>query len=293
MTATLVVCAAPLAGPAGAGDNNVTVGSVDRGSAKKLSYRSATHLDTSPTSVGYAAAQCPGERLVTGGGGGIEGTGDAFIIDTAPDFLADEVPASPRQAWTTGLYNAAGLAKDVSSHAVCAKPGSLRFAKRSKGPTTDGIALGTKARCPGETQVLGGGIHNEDNIGQILASAPFDGGDADGRRDDGWRARVVPAQDGRTIHVRATCSGSFDLAYRSSETGGTGALSTEAACPDGAAATGGGAEVTGASGGRLNDTGPADDLSDPDVTPDDRWRGAASVSTAAARTLSVHAICKK
>jgi hypothetical protein len=261
------------------------------GSSNGLAYRSATWENADSNNI-YAAAYCPGKRVVTGGGGDVGPTAnDAWIIDSGPDFFdAIYVPQSPRKAWTTGVKNTAPPVTDVTGYAVCAKARGLQFIKKTKGVTVQGDTFGVMVRCPSGTSVTGGGFDSEGNIDETLVTAPFDSGDRGTKPDDGWRVRIIAAQDDRQVTARAICSRRLDLAYRqNSHDLGLGD-SLAANCPSDAAVTGGGAAVKG-NVGRLRQSIPEDRGTDPDDVPDDRWRSAANGGLSTS-TWRVFAICK-
>lgn len=263
----------------------------DLGSEHGVSYRSATYEDVDAGSIAYGVAQCPDGTVRTGGGGAVDGpTSEAWISDSGPEFLNDaDVPPKPRQAWTTGITNGAGAAKDVTGDAICAKPKLLRFAKHRKGTTVQDEPFKVKARCPRGTDLVGGGFDSEGNMDQTLISAPFDGGDGDGRPDDGWTARILASQDSRHVRVRVICSDRLDLAYRTETDTGDGTISAEAICPPGSVLTGGGATLSGDEGGFPHDSEPID-FGDVDTVPGDGWNGVAFA--AADRTITTTVICK-
>jgi hypothetical protein len=98
----------------------------------------------------------------------------------------------------------------MTAFAVCAKSGSF---KRPEGVTSIPLYSQASKRvaCPAGTTVVGGGAFiftPPDDTQTFLASTePFDGPDADSRRDDGWLASATNETDtDAPMFVYAICA---------------------------------------------------------------------------------------
>jgi hypothetical protein len=260
------------------------------GKVHGLTYRSAT-FSGSAFGNAYLAAVCPGEKVLTGGGGDTgDGSGNTWIIDAGPDWFEQiYVPPSKRKAFTTGIHSETSDPVNASSYAICAAPRGLRMRSKSRGTTVMDQPFSAKAKCKHGASVAGGGFYSEGNQDYVLASAPFDGRDKDPTPDDGWRAKIIAAQGDRTVFVYANCTKKMDLAYRQKTFDlGLGG-SRDVSCPPDRAASGGGAAVAG-SIGSIWKSRPEDGV-DPNLVPDDGW-SAGSTGALTAETWTVYAICK-
>jgi hypothetical protein len=208
------------------------------------------------------------------------------------EFLADgEVPLKANQAWTTGVKSdASGTPIDFTGYAICRERQGLRFVKEIKGKTTLDKTFKTKVMCPGDSRVVSGGYDSGGNQDKTYASTPIDGKDSDKKPDDGWMARIVASQGDRNLRVRATCSSSLDLSYATNEVSDDGAISAEAACPNGTVLSGGGEKLTGDADslGTIYSMVPVD-IGDANSVPGDSWLAEAYAPVAA--TITTTAIC--
>ena len=257
------------------------------GSAGGLVYRSST---LQFAGAGDAIAACPDGRHVSGGGAFLDGSvTDGSIGGLAPDYISDEVSFKEAYAATGSVV---GLGQNIKTFAICAPAKDVEYRKKTDPFTTMGVPVELKARCPAGTHVTGGGIGrtgggSNDNL---LISAPYDGGDKDGKPDDGWRGRLVPTNTAQVVTLRAICSDALHLSYRREETTDSGTLALGAGCPTDSVATGGGVELTGDDGPDLHASIP-NDFGDTNTTPEDGWFARANASST--RTMTVHAICSR
>ena len=269
--------------------STLVVESVPEGSANGLSYRSATFPNAGAAK--YTVTFCPGSRVVSGGGAFVSGaTSEAPLIVAVPD-KPSEAKTPPRGSWTAGIDNLGGAAKTLKGFAVCARPrGIVRKTKVRVAPL-ELTSMTLKAPCPRGSSVLGGGFDTNYNDGRIRASAPYDGGDRGQTPDDGWQARALVG-DTREFQVTAICQkgrAQRRLVYRDRTADAeAGELFARTRCPDGAAATGGGAAIAGGTGAFLNSTYPDD--ADGDGNPEDAWSTYAY--SASSTPLTTFAVCK-
>ena len=248
------------AGVALAGSMVVT-DSDPRGSANGLTYRSADFGDASGGD--YTVTTCPGSKLVSGGGAYAGGSAaEARLIESGPYPHPNADKAPERGSWTASIFNDnTGAPKVLTGYAICTSP--RKVVRRVA--TRDGAAPGlvtASARCPAGSSVMGGGISQTSEAqARLLASAPLDGGDRDGRPDDGWRA-TSQLDALRDLVVYAVCQRGRRgkrLTYRTNRgPSETGISFVRARCPGGGAPTGGGARIDAPAGAFLNSSYPAD-----------------------------------
>ena len=283
----VAVAALAVAGAAVAG-STLVVESDPEGTSNGLSYRSATFPGADIAE--YAVTFCPGRRVVSGGGAFVSGvSSEAPLIRAVPDRPTDGKTA-PRKSWTTGINNLGASSKTLTGYAICARArGIVRSTKLRTAPVKN-ATLALKAPCPRGSSVLGGGVNTNYNDARILASAPYDGGDRGRTADDGWQGRAVTG-DTRDLQVTAIClkgRAQRRLVYRERTAESTGDLFRQAPCPEDAAATGGGAAISGGTGAFLNSVYPADTSGE--GTPDDAFSSFAWSATPA--SLTTTAICR-
>ena len=165
-----------------------------------------------------------------------------------------------------------------------------------------GVALGPtpsqtlQVRCPAGTSVAGGGMGLGFSDAAAIVIAPFNGGDGDEVKDDGWRWSFRASTGvGDGVSVYAACS-ERSLRYESTARrkllpGGKTATVT-ARCAPSQHVTGGGVAVTGRPGdAEVNSSYPID-LGDADSNPDDGWRARVLSTDGDPRKMRAHAICQ-
>jgi hypothetical protein len=290
-----VVLAGFAAQAAHAGDpGDILIDSVPEGSSNGLAYRSATFPAAATSQSVFAVAKCAKRKVLTGGGAFATGPAqDGRFLELGPNRISD-IPTKPRKSFTAQFENTSANPADATSFSICARKKGLSMETKATPEPDSNAVVNAKARCPKGTSVTGGGLTSESNEEYILASAPYDGNDADSKPDDGWRTSVVTGigQSDRQLRAHAFCSASFTLAYRSdTDTDVTLDGLAVADCPGRAAITGGGIAISGGAGAFVNTSAPVD-LGDPGDVPDDAWQGFAGVTTGS-RTLDVFAICRK
>lgn len=294
--AAVAVALAGLASKAAyAGDpGDFLIDSVNEGSSNGLAYRSATFPDAATSQSVFAVAKCAKRKVLTGGGAFATGPAqDGRFLELGPNRIND-IPTKPRKSFTAQFENANANPADATSFAICARKKGLSMETRATPEPDNDAVVSAKARCPKGTSVTGGGLTSDSNEEFILASAPYDGNDADPKPDDGWRTSVVTGigQPDRQLRAHAFCSSRFTLAYRrDTDTDVTLDGSALADCPGRAAITGGGIAISGGAGAFVNTSAPVDDAGAEDEVPDDAWQGSAGVTTGS-RRVDVYAICR-
>jgi hypothetical protein len=137
---------------------------------------------------------------------------------------------------------AAAILAPASAEAAVDSSGGFKYVT-----VTKQLKLGQpkvfKASCPQGTHVYGGGHYNNRGFGTVLPSHsyPDDSGDAGGKPDDGWKARVGGDGKRTRISVYAICARPAPV-YRQNTfnaPGGT-ATNTDVDCPPDTTALSGG-----------------------------------------------------
>jgi hypothetical protein len=153
-----------------------------------------------------------------------------------------------RRRVTLGLFGATVLGLLVPSPAGAAAFGTLSYQVQGPVATPVNGPRTVSAACPASSHVLGGGQYvfagNREAI--IHTSAPFDGGDADGIPDDGWRSTVDSLNSGHDqVTEYAICS-TRQPAYRSQTTALSAPAEVElrSNCPAADAVLGGGVSIS-------------------------------------------------
>lgn len=266
------------------------------GSSGGFNYRavSAT-LDSTDIDL---FAICNQSAAVVGGGVDVNGPakGSRITYGFPGDSYLD-ADSKPSDHWRGAAQEVGPVAsRRITTYAVCRKAGEAGIAYKSKqeADVPDGATVALKVRCPAGTSVASGG--SDVYRGTIPTSEPYDGGDADAKRDDGWRIRARNEEGSPyTVTAYAVClPHSIHLRYvkRSAKTPANAAKTLSATCRKGAAVVGGGQEIKGSTATRfVHSSKPVDTRSDANHTPDDRWRVTAVNLGGSAAKTTVHAIC--
>ena len=159
----------------------------------------------------YGSVACPSTEWSMLAGGGLIATGASWlaVIWPSDDGDADTILDD---GWSVAALDASGGTGGFYAFGICAI-GAGEVTTRH-GPGREGAAgavTTVSVRCSPGTHVVGGGAWVEGVAADVrlLASAPFDGPDADRTPDDGWKVRVyrVPATPSGTSSAWATCLG--------------------------------------------------------------------------------------
>lgn len=155
-----------------------------------------------------------------------------------------------------------------------------------------------KASCPEGDAAVGGGASITGDVAafSLNDSYPVDDlSDTDTVPDDGWRVHLDYAgQGGDNVTYSVMCLGDTPPAYRSKvvTVPASGSVKTQALCPKGRPAVGGGVFVTGtADKSHLVASRPWDS-GDAGKVPEDGWRGGVVNDSGEALSMTVHAICR-
>jgi hypothetical protein len=144
-------------------------------------------------------------------------------------------------------------------------------------------------RCPRGTVVTGGGVYLTGGTpaDEVASSAPYDGGDRDGRPDDGWFAEVNSGAPGGTMTTYAVCA-PFLVTYvsRTATVAPGKRQSATASCPAGETVIGGGARTGGTS--RKTTLGATTHAAFFRA-----WRGSANNGTGRAIEVTAIAVCMR
>jgi hypothetical protein len=142
-----------------------------------LSYVESASTNTNTGNQGFAAAVCPGSTYVIGGGAYSTGGFGAVAIGSSTP--------SGNASWReeTDVYSGP---QSHNAYAICdSTMPTLEFESKLIPP---GESRRVKADCAASRNVYGGGFLASPNYGNTntQSSRPFDDGDGDRDRDDGW-----------------------------------------------------------------------------------------------------------
>lgn len=190
-----------------------------------------TYYSDIDTSTGFftTTADCEnGSERVLGAG-----TFGPFFTRSEP-FDDEDGNTKPDDGWTFEFDGGGGGGATATVYAMCSadKPSYVTNAKRIE-PGETKVA---KAKCPRGTRVIGGGGVIPEAIkdaNRINSTFPYDAGDADTKRDDGWAIRVEDnAAEGGKLRANAVC---LDTPATYAEVGATlpanGTIFPSPACP--------------------------------------------------------------
>ena len=239
-----------------------------------------------------AKAACPAGTHVIGGGArpfdSELNVPYEFWLNRTAAYDGPDPDGTPDDGWIGRGFNWQGGSKRLVVSAICFA-GEVRYATKSvSGLPRKGMT--TQVPCPAGTHVAGGGASLSGNAerARLHTSYPYDSGDADQQRDDGWLARAYNSGGGtKTLTVQAMCVGFEPRYVASTATGNVEAVSPS--CPAGTHATGGGGKTSDSRAqGWLNGLLPFAAAAGP---PDDGFTAVVSRHNPSA-TLTGTAICK-
>jgi len=236
-------------------------------------------------------------------GGGMEFTNAAKAApergsqDPLDLEVASTIPKLAENGWIASANNNTGFASRMVVTAICSKGG---FVYKSKIRQLAGNGQSTlQVSCPPGTRLSGGGVETGSILPQVevASTEPFDGRDANTKRDDGWFGAANNGRPGNTdMTVEAVCAKSGSYTYVKSPKSPLPDNSQGfdgVACPQGTQITGGGVDITGVNVGiEVGGTFPSD-RGDIGLVPDDGWDGVANNDdTGRAEEMQVFGICR-
>ena len=159
----------------------------------------AVCVKTSKADISYVESESPyGAGVIAGGtavacGGGGEITSGGLSSDSSSADLI-ELEAlehsfngkDPSYNVLSAGFTKEGAAIDVTTFGLCTVEA---LEHRYKDRIIFGPGGTIKAKCPKGARVLGGGFSRYPT--DLIASAPFDGNDADSAPDDGWKVKMT------------------------------------------------------------------------------------------------------
>ena len=242
-----------------------------------LSYVQGSNVVTSGGNTGNASTTCGGGSFVIGGGAFSTGAFDQVSIEGS--FPPDST------SWREYTDVATGT-QSHRAYAICdEREPVMRQASRQ---VSAGELATVRAHCPGQKNAYAGGYYS---ISSARSSRPFDDGDADRVRDDGWEATFYNNNNGfDVVYAFATC-GPKDTTVKA-ETRSLGSAQqglVRKRCPAGTKVTGGGARIAGS--GWISSLYPADG-GDTDGELDDRWEAYLENLSAKKRPISAYVVCR-
>ena len=235
------------------------------GDAGGITYYSDFQTSTEFFSLTADCEGGPGRIL----GGGFIGP---FFTRSQP-FDDEDSNRQPDDGWTFRFDGGGGGGASATVIGMCSRdrPAYTAVAKVVAASETKVV----KARCPGGMRVIGGGgaISGAiEDVNRVNSTFPYDAGDADAIRDDGWAIRIEnnAAQAGK-VKAHAVC---LDTPATYVEVATTlpanGAVYPSPACPVDLHLASVGVESEGDAGqGFLFELRPLDSPSDPDNGYDD------------------------
>ena len=250
-----------------------------------LTYAEGSNTSTAGGNQGTATVECPGVSYMVGGGAFSSGAFAAVAI-------ASSTPAG-NTIWSedTDVYSGTQLHR---AYVVCDTTEPTIEFNNANVPANHSRTV--RAGCPSSENVYGGGYNSGGGYGDsnTRSSRPFDDGDDDRDRDDGWEATFFNfALAPTAVTVYAECgpkkstveSATRDISPNSQRR-------VAKSCPAGDHVSGGGAEISG-DGKKtwISSTYPAD-TGDPDDTPDDRWSAYLENTTGKRLEITAYSVCR-
>jgi len=278
------------AGGARAGDEGTSLGT-----SHGLNYRVSQADDFMGTGFN-SFVSCVGDDVAVAGGVEISGTGLQGRMGSSQPEPKPGGFSHGALDWRSAAQHLTQPQTDIGFYAVCKKSGKSGLKYRTRTRSIKPAAERTvKAACPDGYQVIGGGLLSADP--SVLATVPYDSGDANAKQDDGWKVRAVsdyPLKTDLTTFAVCLESGAWDLAY---EDGGANhnifvdpnsTLLFERLCDSGDSVIGGGGEMLGpATNGRIHESYPGG------IVPEDGWSVGLTNLTASTATGRAYAICRR
>jgi hypothetical protein len=207
--------------------------------------------------------------------------------------MSNRTPFSTRRSAVIGALAAAMAMTALAAPAGAAGPAYLT----AKATNKPGHETTLARRCPSGTQTIGGGVSDGAAFQalNVNETAPFDSGDHNYKRDDGWvgSARNLSGTQKSTLKVEAICgSGEVSYAANLQQVGASSVGSLNAICTGKQHVLSGGVgSPTGPGQFWIAGSAPADFQTDANQTPDDGWTAVVSNHTLATQPVIVYAIC--
>jgi hypothetical protein len=157
-----------------------------------------TTVPSSPSADRTGSIGCGAPRWHATDGGAFIATTGSWVTSSFPTDSGDP-KVTPDDGWTGAVYDSVGGTGGFEVYGVCAAQVRLRYVKGKPATLTAGRTVVLRAACgPGE-HVVGGGarVTGASGTARSVASAPYDGRDADHFPDDGWMSRVHSLSGGK------------------------------------------------------------------------------------------------
>jgi hypothetical protein len=241
-------------------------------------------------------AECPaGTKVIGGGGDALTSSLEGILASAAPGDGPDQ-DAKPDDFFRVFTHNTTASSSTADVWAICA-PGKTRYERASVNVGV-GKAKSQKAKCPGGTKVVGGGVYLTGSNSEIFINAtrPWDSRDRGKKPDDGWFVRAANVAGSRkvmTAHAMCRMDVSINpfggFGGTSPGSGGVGG-----ACEsDNDSLTGPGGEIQGTDPTllRLSAVRPSDNTIEAGTVPDDAVAVEAENLTASSSPLGAFGIC--
>jgi len=150
-----------------------------------LAYATASSTTSANTSL-QVIAPCTslGDQIIGGGGASTQPT-------ETDDVASFPQPGGARGqvGWNFDATHSGSTSTTMVSRVVCLPPNTRNVKDiHSETVLDESSTKSEKAKCPSTFHVAAGGAQIA--FGDLIASAPFDGGDADKAPDDGWAVTV-------------------------------------------------------------------------------------------------------
>ena len=242
-----------------------------------LSYVESSSTVTNGGNTGTALATCGGGSFVIGGGAFSTGGPGQVSIDAS-------YPWNPNN-WREYTDVSTGP-QSHRAYAICDDTEPIVREGSDNAPA--GALMTVRAHCQGKTNAYSGGYQS---AGLTRSSRPFDDGDDDRVRDDGWEVTFYNNNNGSDpVYAFALCGPRNTTVKARTRSLGSGEQGLVAkACPAGTRVTGGGARIAG--GGWISSLYP-DDGDDADEEPDNRWAAYLENQSAKKRDITAYVVCR-
>jgi hypothetical protein len=174
-------------------------------SGAQLDYR-RSDVPAQPSSERGGSLECAGAGWHVVSGSATVSTTGSWLVSTFP-IDNNDAGTVRDDGWRTTAHDAVGGLGGFKVYAVCATNVSRRYVKGSPSTVAVGAASKRKVSC-GADHVVGGGVKvsGDPDKARLVVSSPYDGGDADGIPDDGWRTKVYNvAGSSKQVTTFAVC----------------------------------------------------------------------------------------
>ena len=253
--------------------------------AAALSYAESSNTNTGGGNQGTATVECPGVSWAVGGGAFSTG-GFAAVAITSSTPAGNALWSEETDVYVGPQSHRAYVICDTTEP-------SLEFNNASV-PVNDDRTV--RADCPSGENIYGGGFNSGASYGgsNTRSSRPFDDGDADRDRDDGWEATIfnfTMAPLPVTLYAHCGAKNST-VESRTREVTANSQKAVSESCRAGDHVTGGGTQISGHSSNTWISSSYPADAGDQDSVPDDRWSAYLENVTGKKREVTAYAVCR-